>query len=181
MWKKPETDGIQAESPDRTERPAPAQRGLSARKEAATIGPSISIRGDLTGEEDLIVEGRVEGTIDLKQNNLTVGKDGRVNASVRANTISVDGQVDGDLSGDEQVVIRRSGNVQGNIIAPRVTLEDGCKFKGSIDMDVPSKGVKAVTGPKPVADVKPMVSQTADKSRESFSGAAAEEKVSSPS
>jgi cytoskeletal protein CcmA (bactofilin family) len=181
MWKKPETDGIvEAESPDRTEKPATVQRTLSARKEAATIGPSISIRGDLTGEEDLVVEGRVEGTIDLKQNNLTVGKDGRVNASVRANTISVDGEVEGDLSGDEQVVIRRSGNVHGNIIAPRVTLEDGCKFKGSIDMDVPSKGARAATGPKPVADVKPMVSPTADKPRKSINGVAAEEKMSSP-
>ena len=132
----------------------------SAAKEPATIGPSISIRGDLTGEEDLVIDGRVEGTIDLQQNNLTVGEDGRVKANVRANTITVDGEVEGDLSGDEQVVIRRSGHVRGNITAPRVTLEDGCRFKGSIDMEAArstekSSRPKIASGPRPLAKPEP--------------------------
>ncbi len=102
----------------------------------ATIGPSIQISGDVTGNEDVRIEGRVEGTISLSDNNLTVGKEGQINATVNARTIFVEGKVEGDLNGDEQVIVHNSGNVRGNIVAPRVTLEDGCKFKGSIDMDV---------------------------------------------
>jgi len=105
----------------------------------ATIGSSIAIKGDLIGEEDLIVHGRLEGTITLKQNSFMVGKDGHVKADVRARVIIVEGRVEGGLFGDEQVVIKKSGVVQGNIEAPRVALEDGCKFKGSIEMSVASK------------------------------------------
>ncbi len=102
----------------------------------ATIGPSIQISGDVTGNEDVRIEGRVEGTVSLSDNILTVGKEGQINATVNARAIFVEGKVEGDLKGDEQVVVHSSGNVRGNIVAPRVTLEDGCKFKGSIDMDV---------------------------------------------
>lgn len=180
MWKKPESDDMQDETTERPERPATVQGALPGRKEAAMIGPSISIKGDLTGEEDLVVEGRVEGTIDLKQNDLTVGKDGRVKASVGANTIFVDGEVEGDLTGDEQVVIRRSGQVQGNIIAPRVTLEDGCKFRGSIDMDMPAKGGRAKHTPKAVPDIKSVSTSGVDKPEKPLTGAATGEKASTP-
>ncbi len=178
MWKKPETDNVEPESMERTERPMTVQGVVSKRKEAATIGPSISIKGDLSGEEDLIVEGRVEGTIDLKQNNLTVGSEGRVNASVRANTISVEGEVEGDLSGDEQVIVRRSGNVQGNISAPRVTLEDGCKFRGSIDMDISGRAEKASNRPKAVSAIKPVANPVTAQAEDASAVAGTEEKAS---
>ena len=113
--------------------PPAAARG--AREAVATIGPSIRINGDLSGEEDVVVQGTVEGTINLKQNTLRVGQDGHVSATVHARVIDVEGKVEGDMHGDEQVVLHRSANVRGNIQAPRVTLEDGCRFKGSIDMD----------------------------------------------
>jgi len=102
----------------------------------ATIGPSIQISGDVTGNEDVRIEGRVEGTVNLSDNVLTIGKEGQINATVNARVIFVEGKVEGDLKGDEKVVVQASGNVRGNIVSPRVTLEDGCKFKGSIDMDV---------------------------------------------
>jgi cytoskeletal protein CcmA (bactofilin family) len=101
----------------------------------ATIGPSIYIKGDLTGEEDLIIQGRVEGTINLKQNNLTIGQEGDINANIFARTITVEGTLKGDIYGEEKVVIKKSGNVNGNVTAPRVSLEDGARFKGSMDMD----------------------------------------------
>ena len=123
-----------------------------ASKEAATIGPSIRINGDLSGEEDLIVQGHVEGTVTLKQNALRVGKEGHVSATVHARVIDVEGRVEGDVVGDEQVILHRSANVQGNISAPRVTLEDGCRFKGSIDMD--SIDGQLAKSPK-VTDFKP--------------------------
>jgi len=157
MWKKLDLDDAASESQERT---LPSPKRQPAAKEPATIGPSISIRGDLTGEEDLVIDGRVDGTIDLQQNNLTVGEDGRVKANVRANTITVDGEVEGDLSGDEQVVIRRTGHVRGNMTAPRVTLEDGCRFKGSIDMDAArnaekSSRPKIASGPRPLTKPEP--------------------------
>lgn len=99
------------------------------------IGPSIEIKGSVTGDEDLVIQGSVEGTIELSSHNVTIGQSGRVNADIRAKVVSVDGQVSGDLTGGEKVVISKSGNVRGNIVAPRVTLEDGAVFKGSIDMN----------------------------------------------
>lgn len=101
----------------------------------ATIGPSINIKGELSGEEDLVVQGTVEGTINLKHNNLTIGQEGNVNANIQAHSITVEGTLKGDVFGDEMVIIKKSGNVHGNISAPRVSLEDGAKFKGSMDMD----------------------------------------------
>ena len=99
------------------------------------IGPSIKIKGEVTGEEDLLIQGKVEGTITLKDQELSVGESGRVTADISARVIKIEGEVTGDTAGSEKVVIARSGNVRGNIVAPRVTLEDGAIFKGSIDMD----------------------------------------------
>ena len=99
------------------------------------IGPSITIKGEVSGEEDLLIEGKVEGTISLKDQQVSVGKSGQVTADIDARTVTVDGKVTGDINGSEKVVVSQSGNVKGNIVAPRVTLEDGAIFKGSIDMD----------------------------------------------
>ena len=98
------------------------------------IGPTILIKGDLTGEEDLLIDGRVEGKVELRKHNITVGKNGRVKADLYGKVITVEGEVHGNLYGDEQLVLRQSSTVRGNILAPRVVLEDGANFKGSIDM-----------------------------------------------
>lgn len=142
MWKKNESD---EELTEQDLMPINPPMTKSRSHEPATIGPSISIRGDLAGDEDLIIQGRVEGTVSLQQNNLTIGKEGRVKANVFGRIIKVEGQVEGDLNGAEQVIVRASGNVRGNIIAPRVALEDGSRFKGSIDMDV-KKGEPRAAG-----------------------------------
>lgn len=133
MWKKSDS-ADPSESMAMPNMPINIPNGVT--REQAVIGPSISIKGDLKGEEDLLIQGRVDGTIQLSQFDLTVGKNGRVNANIFAKVIRIDGEVQGDLKGEEQVVIRKTGNVKGNINAPRVALEDGCRFKGSIDMDV---------------------------------------------
>jgi cytoskeletal protein CcmA (bactofilin family) len=123
---------VQSAAPPVAARPAePAQ----PRRVAATIGPSIAIKGDVTGEEDLIVEGRIEGKILLKANSVTIGRNGRVKANVYANSITVEGEVEGDLIGKDEVVIRTSGKVKGNVAAPRVVLDSGARFQGSIDME----------------------------------------------
>ena len=127
---------------------------------ASTIGASIQISGEVIGNEDVRVEGCVEGTINLSDNILTVGKEGQINATVKARTIFVEGKVEGDLNGDEQVIVHNSGNVRGNIVAPRVTLEDGCKFKGTIDMDVEPSAARAsgsFGGSEKIADITSVV------------------------
>src|SRR6059058_2149871 len=112
--------------------PAPAASEPPRRpSERATNGPSIFIKGDLSGEEDLVIEGRVEGKVDLKQNNVTVGKNGRVKADVFGKVVTVEGEVDGNVFAAEQAILRQSGAIRGNITAPRVILEDGSRFKGS--------------------------------------------------
>ena len=114
------------------------------------IGTTISIKGDLTGEEDLLIEGSVEGKIQFSRNTITVGKSGRIKADIHAKSITVEGEVEGNLFGEEQLVLRQSSTVRGNITAPRVSLEDGANFKGSIDMSPKPKTAEAVR-PKPDA------------------------------
>jgi cytoskeletal protein CcmA (bactofilin family) len=114
--------------------PSSASNSINSRS-AAMIGQSINIKGTITGKENLIVEGTVEGSISLPDNDLTVSESGKVTADLSAKSVNVGGQVTGDISGTEKVVVSKTGRVRGNIVAPRVTLEDGAKFKGSIDMD----------------------------------------------
>jgi len=118
---------------------APTNQSASGR--IAFIGPGIHINGDISGEENLVVEGKVDGKIRLENHQVEIGRGGRVNANVSAKVIKIAGEVRGDLKGKEKVVISSTGNVQGNIVAPRMTLEDGAIFKGSIDMD-PGEGSK---------------------------------------
>ncbi len=155
MYKKPESEDSRTEPMVHTSK----QSMLSTprNRTPATIGPSIQINGDVIGNEDVHIEGRVEGTINLSDNRLTVGKEGQISATVNARTIFVEGKVEGDLKGDERVVIHSSGDVRGNIVAPRVTLEDGCKFKGSIDTDVEPSATRASGMPsrsEKIADIK---------------------------
>lgn len=102
----------------------------------AIIGPKISFKGELSGEEDLLIQGRVEGSIDLKGNHLTIGSQGVIKANVAARTITVEGTVEGDIVATEHIAIKSASHVRGNLKAERVTLEDGAKFRGSIDMDM---------------------------------------------
>ena len=118
----------------RTDATAPRSTATGSR-EVAVIGPSIHIDGDLRGEEDLLIEGEVNGTVQLKNNSLTIGPQGKIRADVYAHSIYVDGYMEGDLYGSERVHIRKSAQVRGNVTSPRVSLEDGAKFKGSIEMD----------------------------------------------
>jgi len=103
--------------------------------EIAVIGRSIKIDGDLRGEEDLRIEGDISGTIQLPNHSLTIGKEGRIKADAYAKSVTVDGEMSGDLYGSECVSIRANARVEGNVVASRVSLEEGARFKGSIDMD----------------------------------------------
>ncbi|MGH7302436.1 MAG: bactofilin family protein [Candidatus Rokuibacteriota bacterium] len=119
-------------------------------EELASIGKSIVINGELSGSEDLTIEGRVDGKIELRDHVLTVGANGRIKAQVSAKAIVVLGQVTGNLNATERVDIKESGSVEGDIVAPRVAIADGSHFKGSIDMQKKDheKGVGTFTKPE---------------------------------
>lgn len=125
----------QEAAPAREPSPEPSRE---SGREPAVIGPSISIKGEVMGDGDLLVQGSVEGTLKLTRgkSTVTVGREGRVKAHIHARVVEVEGRVEGDLHGDERVVLRRSATVVGNIFTPRIALEDGCKFRGAVEMEV---------------------------------------------
>ena len=153
MWKKDEIQGSETSTQSRTENTKPVDRTTApkpvARSEPAktgatgdraNIGRSITIKGDISGDEDLHIQGAIDGSVNLKEHNVTITSEGRVKADVHGRTITVQGQVEGDLFGGEQVILRPSCRVKGNITAPRVALEDGANFRGTIDMEANSGG-----------------------------------------
>jgi cytoskeletal protein CcmA (bactofilin family) len=109
---------------------APPRSGASA-----VIGSSITIKGDVSGDEDLVVHGNVQGTISLAKHNVTIGPSGKVKADIRGKMVIIEGEVDGDLKAQEQIILRNTARVEGSISAPRVALEDGAVFRGGIEMD----------------------------------------------
>ena len=109
-----------------------APRGME--RTAVNIGKSVVIKGELNGSEDLTIEGQVEGKIELRQNVLTIGPNGRIKAQVFAKSVIVLGEVTGNVTATEKVDIRDNGSVDGDIAAPRVAIAEGAHFRGSIDM-----------------------------------------------
>jgi len=141
---KSETEDSASDRPAAVSTPStPAKTpGRETRMEKlVNIGQSVQIKGELTGNEDLTIEGTVDGKIMLKDHNLTIGANARITAEVHAKTITVVGTVTGNISADDKVEIAPSGTVNGDIRAPRVSISDGAKFKGAIDME--RKGVSA--------------------------------------
>jgi cytoskeletal protein CcmA (bactofilin family) len=111
----------------------------SATERASVLGPTLYFKGDLSAEEDLLIQGRVEGSISHTQ-RLTVGAQGTVKANIRAQLIIVEGAVDGDLIAEKSVVMKETAKIRGNIFAPTVSINEGASFSGSIDMDGKKSG-----------------------------------------
>jgi cytoskeletal protein CcmA (bactofilin family) len=115
--------------------PAPAPRPVSATTaDQATIGKSLVIKGEVTGSESLYIDGRVEGSINLAGNRVTVGRNGVVAANINAREIVVLGKVRGNLTASDRVDIRSDGSLTGDVVAARISIEDGAFFKGGIDI-----------------------------------------------
>lgn len=115
-------------------------------KGASVLGPTLTFRGgELSSDEDLIIEGTVEGKIAHHNHHLTIGKQGRVKANIKARLITVYGTVEGDLHGDEGVQISATARVVGNVVAPRVSLESGARFEGSITTKESSAAIVRAT------------------------------------
>lgn len=107
---------------------APARGGM------AHIGKSVLVKGELSGSEDLYIDGEVEGSVELRENSLTVGPNGRVRANIQARDVTVLGKVQGNIKARDKIEIRKSGSLVGDLITARITIEDGAYFKGSIDI-----------------------------------------------
>ncbi len=132
MWKREEPG-----------RPTGSVTGPSRGGDAVNIGTSVIITGELTGREDLTIEGQVDGKIALREHVLTIGPQGKVNAQVVAKSVVVMGVVHGKITATEIVTIRKNGSVEGDLSAPRVVIEEGAHFRGGIDMQRGSAGTAA--------------------------------------
>jgi cytoskeletal protein CcmA (bactofilin family) len=134
---------------------------------SGSIGKSIVIKGELNGSEDLVIEGQVEGKIELRDNVLTIGANGRIKAQIFAKQVIVQGEVIGNITASEKVDIRENGSVEGDMVAPRVAIAEGAHFRGSIDMQkasgkdtqpgagAPTGMAKPATPPSPQAPAAP--------------------------
>lgn len=131
-----------------TSNEAVAERARSSRAPSgvAMVGASIHMDGRLSGEEDLLIEGKVTGTVELKQNTLTVGSKGHVVADIYGRHIVLEGKFEGNAFAAESIVVRRSAHVTGKLVAPAVSLEQGGYFSGTIDMDNETADLKKSFG-----------------------------------
>ena len=118
---------------------------MTERTTVTTIGESIVFKGELSGDEDLVIDGQVEGKIDLNRNALTVGEHGKVNATVVAKTVVVAGDVRGNIMAAEKVDVRDTCSMEGNICTPRLAIALGANFRGGIDMRQSQSGRPAAT------------------------------------
>lgn len=153
LWQKPDTD---QESTSKSSTGSTPTATLAKERETRTesrlvnIGQSIKIKGELTGNEDLTIDGNFEGKIFLKDHHLTIGNNGHITAEIEAKSVQIHGEVNGNVRADDKVEISPSGSVNGDLAAPRVMLADGSSFKGSIDMSGKTSkpaGASTVTSP----------------------------------
>ena len=160
MWKRDESvkpAAVPAQTPA-TAPSAPvaaapiAETRAQLGRDMVNIGKSVVIKGELSGSEDLTIEGQVEGRIDLKDNVLTIGPNGKIKAEVFAKAVVVLGEVTGNVTASEKVDIRDNGSVDGDVASPRVAIAEGAHFRGSVDMQ--RAGQKAQQQAKP-ADKAP--------------------------
>ena len=142
MWKRDESVKPAA-APAQTPATAPsapvaaapiAEPRAQLGRDMVNIGKSVVIKGELSGSEDLTIEGHVEGRIDLRENVLTIGPNGKIKAAVFAKAVVVLGEVTGNVTASEKVDIRDNGSVDGDIASPRVAIAEGAHFRGSVDM-----------------------------------------------
>jgi cytoskeletal protein CcmA (bactofilin family) len=166
MW-KPNQPGSTPQSPNNEpNRPAPPASGgfepaasrpaapgaQAAAAEQATIGKSLVVKGEVTGSESLYIDGKVEGAINLPGNRVTVGRNGQVAANISAREVVVLGKVRGNINASDRVDIRSEGSLTGDVIAQRISIEDGAFFKGGIDIRKPgSPDNKPSEAAKPVS------------------------------
>jgi cytoskeletal protein CcmA (bactofilin family) len=138
---RPATPAAGGFEPAAASRPA-APGAQAAAADQATIGKSLVVKGEVTGSESLYIDGKVEGAINLPGNRVTVGRNGQVAANISAREVVVLGKVRGNINASDRVDIRSEGSLTGDVIAQRISIEDGAFFKGGIDIRKPGSGDK---------------------------------------
>lgn len=128
-------------------------------RERVQIGRSVVLKGELTGSEDLAIEGQIEGKIELRDHVLTIGPNAKINAQIFAKSVVVLGEVHGNITASEKVDIRDNGSVDGDITAPRVAIAEGARFRGKVEMQRKPAVPGSPSVPKAVAasDATPSV------------------------
>lgn len=137
--------------PPRPPEPVRSSEPLRSSSDVATIGKSVVVKGELSGSEDLIVDGEVEGNISLRGQTCTIGPNGRVRANIEARNVIVHGRVNGDIHASERVELRKTASLAGDISTARISIDDGAFFKGGIDIQKPEPASAAKTEGKPQA------------------------------
>ena len=148
MFRKTDDGG----RPDIASPPRIGQARPVRSKNVSVIGPTLVFKGELSADEDLVIEGQIEGTIAHHKKHLTVGKQGRVRANIHASSVIVEGHLIGDIHSEGVVSLANGADVKGDIYCVRIIMEDGARFKGKIDMGEPPK----VTLPKEPAQAQPI-------------------------
>ena len=157
MWKPTQTGSTNTTptpEPTRPSTPAPAYENTPSRPaqqassgEQATIGKGLTIKGEINGSESLYIDGKVEGSVNLPGNRVTVGRNGQVAASINAREIVVLGKVRGNVTATDRVDIRAEGSLSGDVAAARISIEDGAFFKGGIDIRKPEQSKQQAAAP----------------------------------
>jgi cytoskeletal protein CcmA (bactofilin family) len=159
MWKRDEAvkpvsqpagTGVPAAATLQATTPMQQPEPRRIERDVVNIGKSVVIKGELSGNEDLTIEGQVEGTIELKEHALTIGPNGKIKANVFTKSLVVLGDVNGNVTAGEKVDIRDGGSVEGDIVSPRVAIAEGAHFRGSIDMQ--KKAAQVMSRPQPVKE-----------------------------
>jgi cytoskeletal protein CcmA (bactofilin family) len=154
MWKPNQTGPTIPSTPEPTRPSAPSPSSYESARpsaaavsvavapagEQATIGKSLVIKGEVSGSESLYIDGKIEGTISLPGNRVTVGRNGQVAANIQAREVVVLGKVRGNVTASDRVDIRSEGSLTGDVAAARISIEDGAFFKGGIDIRKPGDG-----------------------------------------
>lgn len=157
MWKPNQTGNNPVNPPEparpHTPTPAPTNHELAAQRpapapappssEQASIGKSLTIKGEITGSEMLYIDGHVEGSVSLPGNRCVVGRNGQVGANINAREVVILGKVNGNITATDRVDIRNEGSLTGDVVAQRISIEDGAYFKGGIDIRKPNGGATA--------------------------------------
>lgn len=127
--------------------PSPPEKELPRHEAKPTyIGPRVTVRGELGGDEDIVFDGQLEGQV-ASTKTFRVGPSGHVRAGILARAVVIGGRVEGDVAGSERVEIQPTGSLEGNIRAPKIVIADGAKFRGSVDMEPHGDDAAASPGP----------------------------------
>lgn len=133
MWNRDAAVKDERTTPPQTTLPGVPGASIEERRVVAWVGKSVVFKGDLISSEDMTIDGRVEGTIELRNHSLTIGPDAHIQADIVARTVTVLGAVVGTITADDKIFIRETGSVDGDVLAPRLAMADGAVLKGRVD------------------------------------------------